>query len=381
MPVIRKPLDITKLKADAIVNSLGYDTNVYGAICAAIVKAANSDELVKQISSWKDDGENGKIYETPGYSLSSKHILHVKTPFFKYDHDMYDLERTYRDILLYAYEHKYYNLGLPIIGTGANGYPHAYVLKMVMLMTEAFSDLHKEMRITICNPVKTLEDYHNDYDLTKLESSLRQYLVENDIEIDNDFEYDDEFFGRKTLCIANYSKYKDEASRFTNEQRRGKPVYSFLDEDDISILEKGERPVKFDCTKLSSMSVQHYLDKYLQVRYKNEEDRKIAYRLMKENAVYYKENANAFYSKLKGKRARETITTDKIVRYSLALHMNLEETNDFLAFCGRCFSPVDEKDKILKSFIMDKVYDHDKINGFLWNHGQKYLYEYKERDY
>ena len=36
--------DITKIKCDVIVNSLGVDTTVYGRLCENIIKAANSEE-------------------------------------------------------------------------------------------------------------------------------------------------------------------------------------------------------------------------------------------------------------------------------------------------------------------------------------------------
>ena len=164
MPFEVRPIDITEIRCDAIVNSLGVNTDTYGAICRSIVSKAKSEELKAQISSWKKEANPGKIFLSPGYNLPCKHIIHIVTPFFSHDDQLFALEYVYKLALLAAYKRGWKHIALPIIGTGANGYPHAYVLKMITSLVEAFVKNYKNMHVTICMPVISYDEYEKKID-------------------------------------------------------------------------------------------------------------------------------------------------------------------------------------------------------------------------
>ena len=156
MPYEVRPVDITTIKCDAIVNSLGVlqSINDYGSICKSIIKASTDPSSLKDtISSWEKEANPGKIFLTKSFGLPAKNILHIVTPYFSQDPQMFALEYVYKLALTMAAKKNWKHLAIPIIGTGANGYPHSYVLKMVKSLLEAFDKYNTSLKVTVCMPV------------------------------------------------------------------------------------------------------------------------------------------------------------------------------------------------------------------------------------
>lgn len=141
--------DITEIKCDAIVNSLGVDASKYGKLCRNIVKKANSQELINRLSIEKN-GKIGSMFLTSGYELSAKNIIHVVSPFRKYDNDNCDnLKKIYDDVIDFAINHKFKSIALPFLASGANGYSDEEVYKAAMAsigkILNKEDELHKEI--------------------------------------------------------------------------------------------------------------------------------------------------------------------------------------------------------------------------------------------
>ena len=172
-------LKTSTVKFDVIVNSLGTGPRIkaFGKICSNIVKKAGTG-LKDEILSWEDEAEIGHIFTSKGYKLPTKHIIHVVTPFFKHDPDLYALEFVYKKILLVAFENGWTKIGLPLLGTGSNGYPHSYVIDMATKLLSAFAKVYKNMDITLCIPVVSKEDYEQSFDSEKLKKSIEKFEKE-----------------------------------------------------------------------------------------------------------------------------------------------------------------------------------------------------------
>ena len=113
--------DITKIKTDAIVNSLGVNGRIFGELCRNIVKAAESDSLTTHLRNLENQ-KYGTIFSTSGFKLPCKYIIHVVTPIKSKDKDCSMLKKAYRDVINHAIDHGLNSIALTFLGTGANGY-------------------------------------------------------------------------------------------------------------------------------------------------------------------------------------------------------------------------------------------------------------------
>lgn len=116
-----KYMDITKVKADAIVNSLGTHIKEFSSICHAIYHASKSKELEDYISKTS----TGKIFDikvTDAGLLPSNHIINIVMPYKHDDNDNEMLKKAFSLVVDEAIERKYKSIAIPYIGTGANGY-------------------------------------------------------------------------------------------------------------------------------------------------------------------------------------------------------------------------------------------------------------------
>lgn len=387
MPFEVRPIDITEIRCDAIVNSLGVNTDTYGAICRSIVSKAKSEDLKAQISSWKKEANPGKIFLSPGYNLPCKHIIHIVTPFFSHDDQLFALEYVYKLALLAAYKRGWKHIALPIIGTGANGYPHAYVLKMITSLVEAFVKNYKNMHVTICMPVISYADYEKKFDKNGLEKSITEFFIKHEKTAMRDFIYNKNDFDRTEYGdIEHHLKYSDreilEIEHLDIYQIKRASIHTadssnqFLDEKEV-LLESGERPVKFKMTELWAYSITAYIEKYIDTRYKSDYDKKLISKHVSE-IVGGADNATSLKHKHTNEKKRTTISTAMLMRYILALHMNKYEADDFLLFCGKTFSPVSKEDFVYEQIIKLKKYDITAVNGLCLKYGVDPIFKYGE---
>ena len=73
-------INITKCDCDCIVNSLGPQTDVFGAICKSIVETAKSDDINNMLK--KHPSANiFEMFVTDSEILHSKHVIHIVMPF------------------------------------------------------------------------------------------------------------------------------------------------------------------------------------------------------------------------------------------------------------------------------------------------------------
>ena len=114
-------MNIVESDCDCIVNSLGINTNVFGAICKSIVNAAKSNDIEKMLKEYP----TGKVFDyhvTNAGVLKPKKIIHIVMPFKKNDKDNKDLKKAFSLVIDEAISLGMKSIAIPCIGTGANGY-------------------------------------------------------------------------------------------------------------------------------------------------------------------------------------------------------------------------------------------------------------------
>ncbi len=169
--------DITKVKADAIVNTANPMPIYAGAVDRSIYLAAGKEELLE---ARKKIGqiEVGKAAYTPAFALQAKYIIHTVGPaWVDGQHDEVELVRScYRESLKLADELKCQSIAFPLISSGAYGFPKGKAIEAAT--AEIYSFL-------LVNPMMVyLVVYdQNSYDLSgNLFPDISAYIDEQYIE-------------------------------------------------------------------------------------------------------------------------------------------------------------------------------------------------------
>lgn len=81
MPFYTVKKDITKIKADIIVNAANTELREGGGVCGAIFAAAGAEELRAACDALAPI-RTGKAVVTPGFSTKAKYIIHTAGPVY-----------------------------------------------------------------------------------------------------------------------------------------------------------------------------------------------------------------------------------------------------------------------------------------------------------
>ena len=147
--------DITKIKADAIVNAagVGFGNAIGGGVAGAIRRAAGL-ELVKECRQLSKDKypnglPTGEAVITKAYNLPAKIIIHTVGPRY-YSEDINLLKNCYVNCLNLAEENNCESIAFPAISTGAFGCPIEKSAEIVKEILENFkSEIIKEVILVL----------------------------------------------------------------------------------------------------------------------------------------------------------------------------------------------------------------------------------------
>ncbi len=125
--------DITKVAADAIVNTANPEPKYGSGTDAAVYQAAGAEELLaarKKIGSIAP----GECAVTPAFRLPAKHIIHTVGPaWVDGEHGEFDILRScYRKSLLLADQLGCESIAFPLIATGVYGFPKDKALETAL---------------------------------------------------------------------------------------------------------------------------------------------------------------------------------------------------------------------------------------------------------
>jgi O-acetyl-ADP-ribose deacetylase (regulator of RNase III)/transcriptional regulator with XRE-family HTH domain len=363
--------DITKVMADAIVNTANPDVVIGDGVDSAIYEAAGAERLLKarRKIGYLDIGEVGI---TPAFGLKAKYIIHSSGPYWidgKHDEEIL-LRKCYDKALMIAYKHKCKSIAFPLMSTGTYGFPKELGLQIAL---ESFNEflLKYEMEIILVVFGETA------------------YKISGKIFDDVQAFVDDSYVKNKLQHEYRHDRFiPEENTEYTEkewevvENKRCAPSMSSVCMDDVDFLMEDDAldddffeedhdyeemepyPIKTDPTL-------HKLDYYMQQElgtFGTYLQQLIHKKGMKNSEVYTAANlTKQYFSKLLN--GKVTPSKTKILSLAVALHLNMDETIDFLRMSGYAFSPFSQVDKIFEYFIRNKMYDIYRIDIVLFDYG------------
>ena len=385
--------DITKVEADAIVNSANPEPIYAQGTDAAVYRAAGADQLLAER---KKIGRiaPGEAVSTPAFALAAKYIIHTVGPVWDGggNGELETLASCYRNSLALAKKLGCESIAFPLISTGVYGFPKAEALQTAV---SVFSDFLMKEDMQIFLVVFDREAFVLS---GKIFSGIRSYIDEN---------YVDEYHGAYYDAGYRESVYRErrlnrtfgqpmpsrapmppEASRTGGifHRKKGKPVKHAEPPVEKSVPipefdapdEAQEFLEKHEAASYGSAPVSRSLDdaiSEISETWQQSLLRMIDERGYTDVEVYKRANIDKkLFSKIRSNKDYHP-KKSTAVALALSLGLNMDETKDFLSRAGYALSPCSKFDLIIRYFIDRGVYDMYAINLALFEHEQPILGE------
>ena len=324
MPLIMIRNDITKVKADAIVNAANSTLLGGGGVDGAIHRAAGPALL--------DECRNlggcptGEARITGAGNLNAKYVIHTVGPVWEGgSHGEERLLRScYRNSLILAEQHKCMSVAFPVISSGIYGYPRKAALDVARKEITSFL-MHSEMLVYI-----VIFDRGTYLISSELYGNIEEYINDN-----------------------YASEHDDSICRCINEK---------------AILPSYQKTASIH----DSVSLNDIL-KQVDESFSEMVLRIIRERDLDEVEVYKKANIDRkLFSKI---RSNQNYHPKKTTAVALAfsLKLNTQEAEDLLEKAGFALSRSSKFDIIIRYFLERSIHDVDIINDALFSFDQPLL--------
>jgi O-acetyl-ADP-ribose deacetylase (regulator of RNase III) len=331
--------DITKVKADAIVNTANPRPIIGSGTDAAIYAAAGEEKLLAER---KKIGiiPRGEARITPAFDLPAKYVIHTVGPKWHrgFANEFKILKNCYRNSLELALQNGCESIAFPLIASGGYGFPKDKALKIA---TSTIQDFLFENEMDVLLVV---------FDRSAFELSGKVFRdVQNFV---------DENYVKDSYLKEYWGIDVGENETPSGGNKQSEPTEAPPDVKNIFLDGIGEKS----------------LDELVE----NAEDtfRERLFRLiqrsgMDEVTVY--KRANLSKKMFSDMRNNENYRPKKenAVAYAIALKLSMRETQDLLARAGYALSPNNKFDRIVGYFISRGNYDMMTINEVLYANGQK----------
>ena len=355
--------DITKVKADAIVNTANPKPRIGRGTDSAIYAAAGEEQL---IASRKKIGDiaPGQAVHTSAFALDAKYIIHTVGPVWV------DGSHGERDALRSCYENSLNladrlgceSIAFPLIATGTYGFPKDEALHIALSEIQRFLLTH-EMKVTIVvfdrkalelseSLVGGIEQFIDDHAALKLHAKERDG-------------------NRSELSRRRRTARDEEPVMYSNISGLSAPLAR---EETIFADEEPALAPMAAIPDLSGKSLDEILgdagDSFQQRLLKL-----IDKSGMDDVTVYKKANIDRkVFSRIRCKPDYKPKKKTALA-FAIALELDMPTMTDLLSRAEIALSPSNTFDLIITYFITNKNYDIFEINAALFKYGQPILGE------
>ena len=405
--------DITRVKADAIVDTANPDVAIGDGVDAAIYKAAGEEKL---LAARKEIGvlEPGEVGITPAFDLDAKYIIHASGPWWKGGDkgEAELLRKCYDKSLLLAAEKGCESIAFPLLATGTYGFPKELGIQIAVDAFTAFL-LDHEMEITLV--VFGEYAYHVS---GKIFDDVKSFIDEEYVSaaLEDEYRYDGipEEPMEYMQCVAAFSDQEsdsDSSEEFDEEEEFdedweeepsdlsdeiGSPELDYIKtQGSPREKSKNKRGIFADAMKAmsaartgkakesASMECQaemmfgaakesQSLDDALKEMYTDSFEKHLQQLInkkgLKNSEIYAAANiSKQYFSKLLKGQVKPS--KEKVLSLAVGLRLNLDETVDFLRLAGYALSPISQTDVVVKYFIIHEDYNVMKIDITLFDYG------------
>ena len=351
--------DISKVKADAIVNSANKNPICGGGAEYHIYNVAGYDDLLKareQVGPLKV----AQVAVTPAFALDAKYIIHTVGPKWKGGDsgEALALADCYRGALDKAQQLDCKSIAFPLISSGVFKFPKDSALRIAL-------DAIGEFLQT------------NEMDVMLVVFDRKAFEVSEELSSDIQTFIDDNYVQDKYSAVDSYVSRR----RRNVPDEMGERLYAIQDFGDSSesVDEEGAAD---ECEKLcmnemrmsptSARSLEDLLEVpcetfceklFRLIREKNQDDVEVYKRANLDRKHFSKIRSNVNYKP----------TKKTALALAIALHLDMAEITDLLARAELALSPSNKGDLIVMYFIERQKYDIWEINSMLFKFGQPTL--------
>lgn len=391
--------DITKITADAIVNTANPEPTYMAGTDAAVYEAAGAEKLLEERRKIGCIAP-GEVAVTPAFNLDAKYIFHTVGPIWEGgdNGEKETVKKCYENCLKKADELGIESIAFPLISTGVYGFPKTDAL---LIATGVFSEFLADHELDI-----TLAVFDNEsFELSgKIFADVDEYIDEHYVDAKTDEEYsfgasmaNGSGFGAAAICGASFSADRDMADESVidaceeAEEPEEKPGImhrlrgirsrnAMRVEEARSIAPQRDEAAMIPPPAAVEAAAKAPKKRSLDDVVKNltETWSESLLRLVDEKGftdveVYKRANVD--------RKHFSKIRTDKnylpkkrtALAFALALKLNIDEAKDFLGRAGYAFSPSSKTDLIVQYFIENEVYEIMTINIALAKHNEPML--------
>lgn len=348
--------DITKVQADAIVNTANPHPVIGRGTDSAVYEAAGRELLLEERKKIGDIAE-GNAAITPAFHLDAKYIIHTVSPVW-YDGnrlETYLLSSCYTQSLELALNHGCESIAFPLLAAGSNAFPNDIALKTAL---------------------DTIQDFLMDHEMDVYLVVLDRSAYELSSRIFHDVaSYIEEHQAAQVFAKEYASSWRDEMEN-TQDLRPAAP--SAAKRPEPGSHEKKQSALQIRPAKKPSKP--SFSDWMESVRLPKKEQT-FQVRLLKlidesgetDPQIYKRANIDRkLFAKIrKDENYRPSRKT--VIALALALRLSMDDAVDLLSRAGFALSPASTFDLIIRYCFEHRVYNIIEVNSILFGFDQETL--------
>ena len=350
--------DITRVPADAIVNTANPYPIVGGGTDSAIYHAAGESQLLAERRKIGNI-EPGNAVSTPAFKLNAKYIIHTVGPsWIDGRHGEREiLHACYANSLALAGELGCKSIAFPMIATGIYGFPKDEALDIALNEIGKYLLTHEMEVILVVFDSKAFELS------SKIVGDIEEYIDENSVGLIIGKEYGDSISDRRRRLRDQEELFKlTEMSPQVNYPRAPQmdDMFELCMESAAYAAEEEDK----NLADLLGKKEETFQEKLFEL---------IDERGLKDSDVYKKANIDRkVFSKIRC-NADYKPKKKTAVAFAIALELDMPAMEDLLARAEIALSPSSKFDLIISYFVKNKNYDIYTINSALFKYDQPLL--------